>query len=255
MLQKNSHPKIGAIILAAGHGTRMNSDIPKVMHMLDGKPLVDHVVTHVEETGICEKPVLVVSSKHSYVQDHLGDRARYVVQSEQLGTGHATSMAREILEGKVEHVVVLYGDMPFVSSDSIFRLVERHVERENAITLMTITVPDFEGKYAPFYSFSRIIRREQDGHIARDVQKKDCTPEELEIKELNPCYFCFRSEWLWGHIDKLTTDNAQGEYYLTDLLQMAIDNHEKISSIAIDPMEAIGVNTKDDLEVAQKLLK
>ena len=77
----------------------------------------------------------------------------------------------------------------------------------------------------------------------------------LEIKELNPCYFCFRSEWLWGHIDKLTTDNAQGEYYLTDLLQMAIDNHEKISSIAIDPMEAIGVNTKDDLEVAQKLLK
>jgi len=255
MLQENSHPKIGVIILAAGHGTRMKSDIPKVMHMLDGTPLVDHVVSHVEQTRICRKPLVVVGPDHTYVQDHLKDRAAYVIQKEQLGTGHATAAAREVLEGEVDHVIVLYGDMPFVSSESISRLVERHVERENTMTLMTITVPNFEGKYAPFYSFSRIVRRESDGHIAKDVQKKDCTPEELEIKELNPCYFCFHSKWLWDNINKLGTNNAQGEYYLTDLLQIAIDTNEKVSSIAIDPMEAIGVNTKDDLEVAQKFVK
>ena len=129
-------------------------------------------------------------------------------------------------------------------------LVERHEERGNSITLMTITVPHFNNEFSSFSSFSRIIRDEKTGHIVRDVQAKDCTREELEIHEVNPCYFCFNAQWLWNHIDKLDNNNAQEEYYLTDLLHMAIDSGEPISSISIEPQEARGVNTKEDLAIA-----
>ncbi len=244
---------IGIVILAAGHGTRMKTDIPKVMNPLHGKPLVDHVVTNAEASRCCDTPVVVVCEDHTLVQDHLGSRARYAIQREQLGTGHAVKAAEDELKGTVDHVVVLYGDMPFLGADSIRRLVERHKERGNTGTLMTTSVPNFDGDFAPFYGFGRIVRRSEDGHIAKIVEKKDASEEEVEIKELNTSYFCFKADWLWEHLAKLGNDNAQGEYYLTDLVKMAIDEGEKISSIAVDPKEAIGVNTKEDLDLAHSV--
>ena len=238
------------IILAAGKGSRMKSDLPKVMHLLDGKPLITHVVDAVESATCFDLPVVVVSKEHTLVQEELRDRARYVVQAEQLGTGHAAAQAKPLLEGAAEHIVVLYGDMPFVSSHSLKRLLDRHKERRNALTVMTVTVPNFEGEYASYYGFSRIIRRSSDGHIAKDVQMKDCTAEELLVKELNTCYFCFDAAWFWNHITKLNTNNVQKEYYLTDLLQIAIDGGDRVSSIDVDPKEARGVNTKEDLDLA-----
>jgi bifunctional UDP-N-acetylglucosamine pyrophosphorylase / glucosamine-1-phosphate N-acetyltransferase len=248
-----NNSRIGVVILAAGDGTRMKSAVPKVMHELHGKPLVQHVVDNVNSSNCCEKPTVVVCSNHTLVQDSIGDDANYVIQEKQLGTGHAVAQAESLLKGKVDHVVVLYGDMPFLTGESIHRLVERHVERDNTITLMTFTVENFEGENKPFVGFSRVIRRDGDGHIAKDVQVKDASEDELNIKELNPCYLCFNAEWLWKHVGGLNTNNAQGEYYLTDLLRKAIDEGEKISSVTIEPKEAVGINTQDDLQVAASL--
>lgn len=245
---------VGVVILAAGHGTRMKSSTPKVMHFLHGKPLVAHVVEKVEQSGICEKPVIVVSGDHSLVQDFLGDRALYAIQAKQLGTGHATACAEEVLGTTFQHVIVLYGDMPFISPASIRRLAERHLERDNTVTLMTITVPNFEGEYSPFYTFGRIIRSTEDGHITKIVEKKDCAKEELQIRELNASYFCFKASWLWDTLKKLDNNNAQKEFYLTDLIKIAIEDGEKISSIDIEPKETLGVNSPEDLVVAHDVV-
>ncbi len=248
-----NHSNIGVVILAAGDGKRMKSTLPKVMHELTGKSLVEHVLDHVEGVQSFIKPIIVVSPKHTLVQDLLGDRAEYVVQPEQLGTGHAVSVAESKLKDAVSHVVVLYGDMPFISSQSINKLIVRHLERKNTVTLMTLIVPNFEEVYQPFYGFGRIVRRHEDGHIARIVERKDASEKELAILELNPSIFCFKAEWLWNSIKSLKNDNMQKEYYLTDLIQIAIAEGQKVSSISIDPREALGINTAEDLETAKNL--
>lgn len=244
---------VGVVILAAGHGTRMKSELPKVMHELNGKPLVAHVVDNARAAGIVQKPVVVVSPKSDLVREYFGDTVEYAVQEEQLGTGHATAAAESVLKGRVDHVVVLYGDMPFFRAESIARLVKRHEERKNILTLMTVTVPNFDWAYTPFRGFSRIVRGE-DGHIIKDVQVKDASPEELTIHECNPSVYCFSSDWLWSHLQNLKNDNAQGEYYLTDLIAMAIEEGVAISSIATDPHEALGINSREDFDLAQKAM-
>ncbi len=243
--------KVGVVILAAGDGKRMKSNLPKMMHELNGKPLVEHVIMHVEESGL-SKPIVVVSAKHTMVQDHLRDRALYVVQKEQLGTGHAASMAESMLKDSVQHVIFLNGDMPFVSGDSIKRLVERHVERKNTITMMTVTVPNFLGEYQAFGGFGRVIRG-KNGHIVRIIENKDASLEERNIHELNPSVWCFEASWLWKSLKNIKNENVQKEYYLTDLIGMGIEEDVKISSISIEPKEAIGINTAEDLEIAKGL--
>lgn len=252
MSKQNFH-NIGVVILAAGHGTRMKSDIPKVMHELNGKPLVGHVVDNAIASGVTHKPVVVVSPASTLVRSYFGETVDYAVQEEQLGTGHATAAAESVLKGRVDHVVVLYGDMPFFRAESIARLVKRHEERKNILTLMTVTVPNFDGGYTPFRGFSRIVRGEE-GHIIKDVQVKDATPEELTIHECNPSVYCFSSDWLWSHLQNLKNDNAQEEYYLTDLIAMAIEEGMTISSIATDPHEALGINSREDWDLAQKAM-
>ena len=241
---------VRVVILAAGDGKRMQSDLPKALHLLHGVPLIEHVVSAVEKAGL-PRPIVVVSSKHTKVQDYLAERADYVIQTEQLGTGHAVLMAEEILKD-CENVVVLYVDMPFIRASTLLRLIERHREKNNTVTLMTTTVPNFSGVYLPFQSFSRIVRG-VDGQIVRDVQYKDATPHELLIHECNPSVYCFKGAWLWSHLKNLKNNNAQKEYYLTDLIAAAIVEKISISSIAIDPHEAVGISTKADLELAQNV--
>ena len=238
-----------AIILAAGKGTRMDSNLPKVMHELDGKPLLDYVVNSVE--GICDRVVVIISADNNgYVSEFLGNRVEYAVQQKQLGTGHAVMPAENLLKEKVGHVIVLYGDMPFITKASIERLMKKHLDKDNTITLMTAVLSDFASWRKPFYSFGRIVRRE-DGHIAKILEMKDASKEELEIKEINPSYFCFKADWLWENLKKLDNNNASEEYYLTDLVKKAIDDGEKISSIEINPKETLGVNSQADLKAAQ----
>lgn len=250
-MSDNKLHNVGVVILAAGDGKRMKSALPKVMHELNAKPLIEHVVTHVEESKI-GKPIIVVSPKHTLIQEHVEDRASYVVQNEQLGTGHAALMAESILKGVAQHVIFLNGDMPFVSGESMKRLLARHKERNNTLTMMTVTVPNFDGEYEAFSSFGRIVRGEN-GHILRIVEKKDATDTELGITELNPSVWCFEASWLWNALKNLKNENSQKEYYLTDLVGMAIAEGKKISSISIEPKEAIGINTAEDLQTARSL--
>jgi len=232
------------IILAAGKGTRMKSDLPKVMQELKNKPLIEYVVATVESLYI--KPVIVVSDD-GIVKNYLVDRAEYVIQSERLGTGHAVMQAEDLLKNKDGAVVVLYGDMPFIKAESIENLVKIHNENNSKISLMTVRVPNFESEYKDFYDFGRIVR-DDNGEVKKIVELKDASEEERGIKELNTSYFCFDNEWLWGNIKKLKNENASEEYYLTDLLGLAIVNGDKVSTIEILPEEAVGVNTKDHLE-------
>jgi len=245
--------KIGVVILAAGKGKRMNSNKLKVMHELKGKPLIDYVVSSVENLGGQIKPVVVVCAEDNSVQDYLKDRADYVVQSERLGTGHAVSVAENFLQGKADSIVVLYGDMPFITTDSIAKLMEKHLERDNKITLMTAVVNDFGDWRASLFDYGRIVRGGEENHILKIVEKKDATPEELEIKEVNSALFCFKADWLWEHLRQLKNNNIQGEYYLTDLIQLAAEENEKLSSIYIDPKEALGINTIENLNIAENL--
>lgn len=239
---------VNIIILAAGKGTRMKSDLPKVMQELKNQPLVEYVVTSVEKLGI--KPVVVVS-EDNIVRDYLGDRAEYVIQGEKLGTGHAVMQAEKLLKDKIGNVVVLYGDMPFIKSESIESLVKIHNENKSKITLMTVKISDFENEYKDFYDFGRVFRN-QEGEVEKIVEKKDASEEELKITELNTSYFCFDNIWLWENINKLKNNNVPGEYYLTDLVEIALQGGEKISTVEISPEEAVGINTKEGLEKANK---
>lgn len=248
MADKNK--KIGIVILAAGKGKRMQSELPKVMHPLRGRPLIDYVVNAAEELKI--KPVVVVADDSNLVREYLGDRADYVVQTERLGTGHAVQMAEGSLNGKVDNVLVLYGDMPFIKASSLRNLIDDHVSRSNMLTLATVTVPDFRDWRAQFYDFGRIIR-DENGDIIRIVEKKDASPAELNIKELNSAFFCFNAEWLWRNLKNLKNNNAAGELYLTDLVKIAFDTGVALSSVNIDPLEAVGVNTKEHLEKAHNI--
>jgi len=247
---KHTNNAIGVVILAAGDGKRMQSDLPKVMHELHGMPLIGYVVTAVEKSGIADKIVVVVSPKHTLVQDYLGERAEYIVQEQQRGTGHAVGVARDVLTD-CDDVVVLYGDMPCISEGSLRELVLRHTSEENTMTMATTKVSDFLNENSVFSHFSRIIRDEF-GLIIKDVQVKDATEEELGVKELNPSFYCFRASWLWKHIVDLKNNNAQKEMYLTDLIGIAIALGERVGSLSVNQNEAIGISTKEDIEKAQK---
>lgn len=241
------------IILAAGEGKRMKGDEPKVMTRLKGMPLIEHVVANVEASGVNGMPVIVVSPKHTEVQEHIGTRAWYVLQSEQLGTGHAVRMAESALKGHADQVVVLYGDMPFLRGSSIRRLAESHIEKKSVVSLMTVVTPDFLDWRAAFQTFGRIVR-DKDGEIMRIVEWKDANEKELQLVELSTCYFCFQADWLWDHLRQLKNENEQREYYLTDLVAMAIEEGHRINSVPVDLMEAIGVNREEDLEVIGQLI-
>jgi len=245
---------IGVVILAAGQGKRMKSHKLKVMHELHGRPLIDYVVSAVEKSGLAVKPVVVVNERDDSVQQYLGERAIYVTQTEQLGTGHALAQAQSLLKGKVKQVVVLYGDMPFVESESISKIAKNNIDNKSKITLMTVAVDEFSGWKGVFADYGRIIRSDLDNHIVGIVEKKDANTQQLEIKEINTGFFCFDEFWLWPHLQALQNNNNQAEYYLTDLVAMAMNEGVPVSSIAIDPREAVGVNSVEQLEKAEKLI-
>lgn len=244
--------KTDIIILAAGKGTRMQSDIPKVMAELRGKPLLCHLLDTVEASGVCDAPVIVVGYKREQVIDAMGPKYRYAVQEEQLGTGHAVRAAESFIGDSTGHVLVLYGDMPHLRPETIKAIAETQATSGAALTMATVSVQDFDEWRAGFKDFSRVIRRE-DGSIERTVEKKDATEEELKITEVNPCYFCFDKAWMWPRLKALKNQNAQAEYYLTDLVRMAVEEGAKIASVSIDPKEAFGVNTKEHLSLLESL--
>ena len=240
------------IILAAGKGKRMGGDIPKVLVRLNGKPLISYLLNSLKFLQIKEKPIVVVGFRADMVKEELGDSMEYVFQKEQLGTGHAVMCAKDKI-GTANKLIVLYGDMPNIKPKTISNLLELHNNESPVLTMMTIKVPNFENEYAGFMGFGRVIRNE-DGNIKKIVEIRDADEKEKKVTELNPSLFCFDSSWLLSNLDKLTNKNAQEEYYLTDLVGLAIEEGKKISSLEISPMECVGVNTPEELRYAETIV-
>ncbi len=243
--------KIRVVILAAGKGTRMKSDQPKALTLVAGRPILAHLLDAVRQSGLDPCPTVVVGYKADDIRMAMGDQCAYAVQTEQLGTGHAAASAKPAV-GDAETVVILYGDHPFISSQTLKRLAVRHQERGNTLTLMTTKVPSFDGFYAGFERWGRIVRG-GNGHIVAIREYKDATEDERAIKELNPSLFCFDAKWLWENTAALRAENAQKEYYLTDLVAAAIAQGKKISSIDIAPEEVVGINTPEERDAAEAL--
>ena len=241
--------KTKIVILAAGRGTRMSGDLPKVLAQVKGTSMIRRLLESVEKSGIDENPVIIVGYKKELVMQELADKKEkyhFITQENQLGTGHAVGLAKDYLKGKAENIIVLYGDHPFVSAETIQKINNKHIESGKKITMATVKLPDFKDWRINFVNFSRIIR-DADGKMVKDVQFKDATNEEIKVTEVIPCYFCCDAAWLWEKLDTLKDDNAQKEYYLTDLVKIATENNIETESIDIEAHEALGANTNAEL--------
>ncbi len=243
--------KIKIIILAAGKGLRIQSKLPKALVALKGKSMIKRLLESVAKSGLDNKPVIVVGHKKELVMRELGKNYNYVNQQNQLGTGHAVMMAKKYLKNSADHIVVLYGDHPFVKTETIKKITREHIKSGKKITMATVKLPDFQDWRIGFKNFSRIVR-DENGRIVKDVQIKDASEKEKRITEVNPCYFCFETKWLWPKLETLKNNNAQKEYYLTDVIKLATEKGMEIESIEIEPHEALGANTKEELEILEK---
>lgn len=240
------------VILAAGKGKRMNcADIPKVMFPFLGKPIISYVVSAALKSGIDPKPIVVVGFQGQKIKDYLGDTCLYAEQAEQKGTGHAVLCAKKIAGG-AENVLVLNGDHPLTSAGTIKKLANLHEENKATLTFLTVIVPDFEGWRKIFDGFGRVLRNEK-GELLKIVEKKDASEFKQKIVEFNPNFFCIKSEWLWPHLSLLKNENTQGEYYITDLLEMAIKEKVKIGRGSIQSEECVGINTPEELKLAEEI--
>jgi bifunctional UDP-N-acetylglucosamine pyrophosphorylase / glucosamine-1-phosphate N-acetyltransferase len=230
------------IILAAGLGTRMKSATIKILHRAGGRPIVEYVLDLAGD--LCpQPPVMVIGHQREAVQKCVGSRARFALQDQQLGTGHAVLQAAEILEpaGVADkRILILSGDVPLTRAETLRRLLEEHERSRNALTLLTMEPPD-PGMYG------RVVRA-TDGSVLRIVEAKDASEDEKKIREVNAGIYVFEGAHLFTNLRSLSTDNAQGEYYLTDLIGMLQTAGQRVGAVvADDPIEALGVNSRGEL--------
>jgi len=237
---------LAVIILAAGKGTRMNSDLPKVLHQLKGQPLVQHVINTAEQLKPA-KIALVVGYKADLTKNAIGEGFLYAEQKEQLGTGHAVAQAASALKDHRGDILVLYGDMPLLARQTLQELVDLQADNPGPITMLTVIADNSRG-------FGRIARDENDDVIAI-VEEADCAPEQLAIKELNVGVYCFQADWLWENLQKIEV-SPKGEYYLTDLVNIAARQGRKVRAvISTDLIETMGVNSLEHLAEAETALE
>ena len=238
--------KLKAIIMAAGQGTRMHSKLPKVLHPLLGQPLIQYSVnTTTQVTG--DKPVVVIGHGGEAVRQELGARAEYVLQAEQLGTGHAVQQAESLLRGNADFVLVVAADMPLLTETTLQRLVEAQKANSGPLTLLTLETDHPRG-------FGRVMRDEK-GDVRAIVEEAQATSEQLAIKELNAGAYCMRAEWLWDALNDISL-SPKGEYYLTDLVAIAVTDGATVRAVRLEESgEAIGINTRVHLAEAEALLR
>lgn len=235
------------VILAAGKGTRMKSKLPKVLHKAAGKPMLQHVLDAAKGAG-AKRNIVVVGFGGEEVKAAIGEQAEFVTQTEQLGTGHAVRQTEALLKDEQGTVVVLCGDTPLVTADLITKLYEGHKAAGAKATVLTAIMPDATG-------YGRIIRTAE-GDVARIVEQKDATEEERQVKEVNSGIYCFECQDLFQALAQVGCDNAQGEYYLPDVLGILREQGEKIWAVAADDYEStLGINSRVQLSGAEKILR
>ena len=239
--------KITAVLLAAGQGTRMKSSLPKVLHPLCGKPMLWHVLHALQEVTT-EPPVIVVGHGAEEVINYLGDSAQTVLQEPQLGTGHATMQVEPLLKGKTDMVIVTYADMPLLRGETFKQLVETQRLNSGPLSLLTVVADDPRG-------FGRIVRK-PDRTVGAIVEEYVATPEQKQIKELNVGAYCFSAGWLWDALRRIEKNPKKGEYYLTDIVEIAVKDNLPVQAVVHDDfIETIGINTRVHLSEAEAAMR
>lgn len=229
------------VILAAGKGTRMDSELPKVLHLFKGLTLIDHVLN---ESALLRpaETILVVGFKKEMIISHTSNRKnlKFVEQKEQLGTGHAVLQTKKLLKNKNGHIVILYGDVPNIKSSTLDPIINQHVNEDRGITLISAELENPRG-------YGRIFK-DNNGKLLKIVEEKDCSAEEKKLKEINSGIFILKIPEIFEIIEKINTNNASKEYYLTDIVEIAQDKMEMKAIKIGNSNEILGVNTIDQLE-------
>ena len=235
-----------ALVLAAGQGTRIKSNLPKVLHKVCGKEMVNHVVDILRKAEINDVN-LIIGKGAELVKAKTGNRnVSYSLQEEQLGTGHAVKCALDFLKGKEGTVAVLCGDAPLITEETIKRLFKEHDQNNNKVTLLSSILDDATG-------YGRIIR---DGsEVIKIVEHKDCNEEELKVKEMNAGVYCFDIVALLEALDKLSNNNSQGEYYLTDVIEILKGQGKRVGAVVTNFEETMGVNSRAQLAQVEHELR
>jgi len=239
--------KFCALILAAGKGTRMKSDIAKVLHVLNGKPLLYYSLAAAKDAG-AEKIVAVIGHQAEKVREEFdGSGCVFVEQKPQLGTGHAVLQAKNVLADYQGLTVILCGDVPLLKAATIKFLVDNHIAANAVVSVLT-TIPP------PPHAYGRIVKDDK-GNVIKIVEHKDATDEEKKIGEINTGIYCVDTKFLFAALGKVTNNNQQREYYLTDIVEIACREGQKVKSfIASDYIEVMGINTLEELARAEKYL-
>lgn len=239
--------KLRAVILAAGKGTRMKSDLPKVVHTIEGKCLVDYAIEAAIGAGAGEI-CLVLGYKHEEVRASILHKdVKYVLQEEQLGTGHAVKCAKDFL-GEEGQTLILFGDTPLITAETLKRLRDYHSERGNAVTVLSAMIEDPTG-------YGRIIR-DADGNFVKSVEHKDADETELMSHEINSGMYIFETKELKEALDKIQPNNAQGEYYLPDALTIIKEKGLAVDAFALEsPEDITGVNDQEQLKAAAEVIR
>ncbi len=236
-----------AVILAAGKGTRMKSKLPKVLHKVGGHPMLEHVMDAAEAAG-CRDNVVVIGHGAELVRELVGDRARIALQAEQLGTGHAVLQAADTLKDFTGTVMILCGDTPLLEAEELEKFYAEHVKSGAAATVMSALMDD------PF-GYGRILR-DANGDVAGIVEQKDASEEQKQIKEINTGNYCVEAPLLFEVLRTLGNDNAQGEYYLTDVLAKLRAMGKKVGGVITADSEMImGVNSRRQLAEAESVMR
>lgn len=245
-MTNSSINQLSAIILAAGEGTRMKSKMPKVLHTVLGRELLNHVIDSAKSAGT-ERICVVIGHKGDEVKEKIGDCVEYVEQKERLGTGHAVMQADGFIQEEGD-VLVLYGDTPLITGETLKRLIDTHRKENNGVTILSAIVENPAG-------YGRIIRDEK-GNFLKNVEHKDASEEELKVNEINGGMYCFKAKLLKEALKELTNNNSQKEYYLTDTLEIILSKGHRVNALVVeDSDEILGVNSRVQLAQVTQIMK
>jgi bifunctional UDP-N-acetylglucosamine pyrophosphorylase / glucosamine-1-phosphate N-acetyltransferase len=245
-MSRKSHPDVAALVLAAGMGKRMNSDLAKVLHPMAGRPLLAHVLDTLDGLGVGRK-VVVIGHQRDRVREAFAGRddLEWAVQAEQRGTGHACMMAEPALGDFAGTLLVVCGDTPLLTVKTLDELLVGHAASGASVTVLSMRLPDPKG-------YGRIVRTADGAGIERIVEEKDATPAERELDEVNSGIYAFSYPALTGVLSSLTATNSQGEYYLTDTVSLLRERGRRAAVVcAADHRELLGINTVDQLAEAE----
>lgn len=240
--------QFATIIMAAGKGTRMKSDLAKVLHPILGQPMIHYVIALARDVG-SQRVIAIIGHQKDRVREALQDeRIEFAVQEPQLGTGHAVMQAEPLLHDYDGHVLVLSGDAPVLTRSTMRQMIAKHFEHNATATVLTAMMPDPTG-------YGRVIRN-PDGSVKKNVEHKDATEDERKINEINSGIYMFNSPELFNALKKINSNNAQNEYYLPDVLKIFIDSGKKVMAhVTPDAAEISGINTIEQLQAAETILK